>query len=119
MGSQGCCKSNARFGASLTTSVTGLIFIAKVLSVIDDAPKDFKEEAVGKYINSICYVPGGYTHYETLEEAVLEEIRCSGIGTEFSSLYTSMARKHLYGYKDLEFIKVEVTTIRQGQTKET
>lgn len=96
-----------------------ILYVAKILSVDNDEAHGFKENAVGKYINSICYVPGGYTHYETLDEAVLEEIRCSGIGTDFSSLYASMKRKHLHGYKDLEFIKVEVTTIRQGQTEET
>lgn len=104
----------------MTTVETGKILIVQVISVLDNTTEVFRAtKAEGKYINSIDYVPDGYTHHETLEDAVEEQINQKYL-LNFEEQNWLIARllktKRLFGYKDLKVIEVEITRIKEEVT---
>ena len=65
---------------------------------------------VGKYINSITRAPGGYEFHDSIEDAVAEELTFNGIhhATQSQTLKSSMSRKHMFGFKEIDFLEVQV-----------
>lgn len=87
------------------------LLLAKIVSAVDDADEAFKLECEGKYINSVAWCPGGFAFHATIKEAAKEELnfmdRLNHDYDQALRLKMPMTRKHMYGFKEIEFIEVE------------
>ncbi len=90
------------------------LLIAKIVSAIDEIDDAFKLECEGKFINSIAYCPDGFVFHKSVEDAVNEELsfklkfKSYDLNEQPAMFRSSMKRKRLFGFKDVEFIEVEV-----------
>lgn len=72
------------------------------------------QNLIGKYINSIVWCPDGFEFHDSVEEAVNEELNfMARLQHDYEPpqpdrVRLQMNRKNLFGFKDVEFIEVEV-----------
>lgn len=89
------------------------LLLAKIVSAVDDADEAFKLECEGKYINSIAWCPGGFVFHDSITDAAIEELdqklkfKWYDLNDQPKIVQSTMTRKHMYGFKEIEFIEVE------------
>lgn len=83
------------------------LLIVKIVDALD-------QNVVGKFINSVVWCPEGFEFHDSVEEAVNEELNfMARLQHDYEPpqpdrVRLQMNRLNLFGFKDIEFIEVEV-----------